>query len=297
MMKDLESPPTAAFGDFALSGLSDWWLRQCQKVVDRRKNRWLRRPLKWALRGWVDTCCWGLRLRLASSGNVSEQRLLYWPDGIDRLERHAISESLSSGGTFLDIGANAGLYSLWVAAMQRDDVRVEAFEPDAGLCERLKANLRRNSIRNVRLHECALGEADGLGALIRNGTNLGCNYVTAAGNAEKPIRVRRLPKVLRALGVTQIKALKIDVEGTEENVLRPLFEDVSRDLWPSLVICEMERRYSSTPAAELLQTVGYELQQRTRMNGIFRLSRSSDNSAASQPITENAPAARTIVSC
>ena len=65
---------------------------------------------------------WGLRLRLHPLGNGCEKNALFTPQMYDVMERdvlaQAIERKLAAGAsfTFVDVGANVGLYSLFVAA-------------------------------------------------------------------------------------------------------------------------------------------------------------------------------------
>ncbi len=52
------------------------------------------------------------------------------------------------------------------------------------------------------------------------------------------VRLEPLTAVLAEQGITRIDALKIDVEGMEDSVLFPFFEQSSRSLWPLLIIIE-----------------------------------------------------------
>lgn len=264
-----------AWGCYALPRGKLRWLAVCQKLKHRRLNLWVRHLLKRSVRGWVDTTVWGLRLRLASEGNLSEQRLLYSPRVVDSVERHAIRDTLQGGGVFVDIGANAGVYSFWAAAQCGAEVTVEAFEPDPQLCARLESNLRRNNLDHVRLHAFALGEADGTAHLIRGTANLGCNQVSADDGEGEQITIRRLPGVLRSLQVPAVDVLKIDVEGGECSVLRPLFEELPHHTWPRLIVCELAGNPKTVPVTDLLLSHGYHLERQTRMNGLFRRERGS----------------------
>jgi hypothetical protein len=80
--------------------------------VSHRLALWLRKPLKSALPEYTDVLVWGLRLRLRSRGNLSEQRLILMPQFLDHRELSTLADFMSGGGVFLDIGANAGVYSL-----------------------------------------------------------------------------------------------------------------------------------------------------------------------------------------
>ncbi len=241
----------------------------------RRLVLWLRKPLKRVLSDWTDVTVWGLRLRLFPKGNLSEQRILLMPQYFDRAERLALANELAGGGVFLDIGANIGSYSLWAASLGTD-VRVEAFEPDTELCDRLRFNLKTNKLgERVKVNNMALGCEAGTMFLSRGEINRGQNQVvetSTAGAAE--VRVETLPGFLRGAGIKQITALKIDVEGHEVAVLQPMFDEVPRSVWPPLIVCEIEKKYRSASDLavwELLVDAGYVMEKRVRINGLFRL--------------------------
>lgn len=277
------SPLDAPWGAFAPRGWRAAWLRLLHGVPFRRLALWLRRPLKNNLGDWVDLEVWGLRLRVRAKGNLSEQRLILMPAHLDRTERDTLARELREGGVFLDIGANAGVYSLWVASLRRPGVSVHAFEPDPELCARLRRNLSANALDAVSLHACALGRSEGVATLVAGDGNKGENHVetapaphsAAAGNrAAAPVGVTvpltTLPAWLRAQNLARIDALKIDVEGHELDVLEPLFADAPRAAWPRLVICE-DVHDGDDRLAKLLTSRGYALATRGRLNGIYRL--------------------------
>ncbi|MEY3395634.1 MAG: hypothetical protein RL346_1870 [Verrucomicrobiota bacterium] len=236
----------------------------------RRLALWLRKPLKKTLKGWVDIRVWGLHLRLRSTGNLSEQRVIYMPQYFDSVERHEIAKALQAGGTFFDIGANAGAYSLWVASLQLPGVRIEAFEPDPKLCESLHFNLRSNSIDSVRVHGVALGNRDGLVSLLAEAENKGENrIVDDAGEDTLQVEMTTLPAFIRQHQITRIDAMKIDIEGHEMNALTPLFESCPRSVWPGIVICELIHD-TDMGLNKLLQDHGYQLYGKGRLNGIYK---------------------------
>jgi len=264
-----QSPP---WGTFALRGWRAAWVRMLHALptgsAGRRLALWLRRPVKHALGDTVDAEIWRLKLRLCLRGNLSEQRLLFMPQHLDATERDCLATELKAGGCFLDIGANAGVYSLWVASACGSAVRVEAFEPDPELCERLRFNLATNQLGHVHLNALALGDHEGEVRLISGAGNKGENRVEATG-AGTAVPMTTLPAFLERAGITQIDALKIDVEGHEADVLAPLFALSPRSLWPRLLVCEVIQ-VGSDALGRLLEQQGYQLTARGRMNAIFR---------------------------
>jgi FkbM family methyltransferase len=79
---------------------------------------------------------------------------------------HLLSKLLEPGGTFIDVGANIGLYSLAAARIVGPDGRVLAFEPsprERGLLER---NVARNSLTQVVVDSRGLGNAENAQAVL-----------------------------------------------------------------------------------------------------------------------------------
>jgi FkbM family methyltransferase len=268
----------AEWGALRIGGWKGAWLSFCHSLPPlpgmRRIAMWIRKPMKILLRDWIDVTVWGLRLRLLPEGNLSEQRILFLPQFFDRAERLAIADTLASGGVFVDIGANIGAYSLWVASLG-NGIRIEAFEPDSELCKRMQFNLSTNGLDHVHIHPIALGNRCGTSSLKRNCTNRGRSRVVDHGDdSDQEVRIEQLPDFLQHAGIDQITALKIDVEGDETSVLEPLLVEEHRNVWPELIVCEIEKSCHTPDESapwKLLIDVGYELQQRTRLNGIFRL--------------------------
>ena len=270
--------PLEKWGQYNLKGWKKVWISFCHCLPPfpylRRVAMLMRKPIKVVLVDWVDVSVWGLKLRLLPKGNLSEQRILFLPQFFDRVERLAIAKSLSQGGVFVDIGANIGSYSFWVASLGKD-IKIEAFEPDVELCQRMQFNLSTNSIHNVHIHQLALGDRSGTSTLKRNEENRGqTRVVESTGASQGNVRIERLTDFLQNEQVDNITALKIDVEGNEVSVLKPLFESQYKHLWPRLIVCEIEKPCvlpADSPPWKLLNDVGYVLQSRTKLNGIFVL--------------------------
>lgn len=269
----------APWGAHQLRGWKNLWLHLCHAIPPwpglRRLALWVRKPLKTQLKNWTDAEVWGLRLRLFPKGNLSEQRVLLMPQFFDPAERAALADVLAQGGTFFDIGANIGAYSLWTSSVS-DSVRIEAFEPDQELCDRLRFNLETNALTSrVHINNLALGRQAGTMQLVQDEANRGQNQVLEASNeSQHTVQVETLHSFQTNQGIQDLAALKIDIEGGEVDVMEPYFDQMPRAQWPRLVICEVGREYKTAdelPIWKLLEGAGYQLETRTRMNGIFRL--------------------------
>jgi FkbM family methyltransferase len=269
-------PTDAPWGTYAPRGWRRTWLKLLHSLPAgsrwRRLALWLRRPLKNRFDDWVDIQVWGLKLRLHSKGNLSEQRLLLMPQFLDTTEREALAEFLRDGGIFFDIGANAGVYSLWIASLRNPNIRGEAFEPDPELCAQFAVNIAVNAMTNVRMNSCALGRTEGMVTLVAGAGNKGENHVESADPTAthgQAVKMTTLPAFLSTRDITRIDALKIDVEGYEVDVLEPFFTNVPASAWPRLLICEVIKD-GDHHLADLLAKHGYRLSATGRLNGIYR---------------------------
>lgn len=233
----------------------------------------MRRPLKYGARGPLDIRLWGLKLRLNPRGNLSEERWLFLPQFSDPTERRLLIEALRPGGVFFDIGANAGFYSFWVWSHFKDQVRIEAFEPDPEICRRIRFNLAANNIDSLHLNSIALSDRSGVARLQIGEKNRGTNRLDTTAEEGVEVEMVSLNEFVRREGVTSIDAMKIDVEGHETTILGHFFDHAPREVYPRLLICEtLDPRQSDDPLRTLIENAGYRLVARGRMNTVFRLS-------------------------
>ncbi len=158
---------------------------------------------------------------------------------------------------FLDIGANAGFYSAFVAA-KRLAKEVIAFEPDPGNFARLMANLEANNLQEeVWALQTALGDAAGEVTLTEAGAhNRGESYIAQADMPAGAVthRVRQV----RFDDEYQIKGkhilIKMDIEGYEFHALAGM-ERTLRDNMCYLQVELFSERLEELQA--LFQRLGY----------------------------------------
>lgn len=241
----------------------------------RRLALWLRHPLKHRLQGPVDTDTWGLKLRLMPRGNLCESRWLFMPQFIDRTEREFMRAHLPADGTFVDIGANAGLYSVWAAsACFHGKGTVLAIEPDPELQRRITFNRDLNQLDNLHIAPCALGDTDGNASLVVGGKNRGENQLANSatdGDAaadEVSVPVRTLAGLLAERNIDRIDGLKIDIEGNEHAVMRHFFDTAPESLWPRFLIFESCTEAQAESMQALAESKGYRTAARGRLNTI-----------------------------
>src|SRR4051812_32380093 len=156
------------------------WLDQAAIALTRSMpNNWLglrlailfRRIVTTRLgRGALDTELWGMRLRLHALGNGCEKNALFTPQMFDVMERGILADAIGKKPgatfTFVDIGANVGLYSLFVAARAGTRARILAIEPQPGILDRLRFNLAANPGVKVNVLPIAVSDREGTVELV-----------------------------------------------------------------------------------------------------------------------------------
>jgi FkbM family methyltransferase len=208
----------------------------------------LRKPIKYGDGRPLDVTIWGHKLRLLPRGNMSEIKLLFAPQFFDRDELALLARHLRPGATFIDIGANVGVYSFWAARLVGQGGRILAVEPDPEMRRRLEFNLQSNACTQVEVCPVALSDHQGEGELLVNPAQRGENTLArveaAAAGGERVVQRVTLDTLVHLLvsrGVTSVDALKIDIEGHEPVVLGHFFAHADPALWPRLAITEFKR--------------------------------------------------------
>ena len=168
------------------------------------------------------------------SGNYIDDRILalglYERPELELL-RDLLVAHRGSEGVVLDVGANVGQHTLYLA---RHAAQVHAVEPFPPVLERLDALVERNGLRHVTVHRVGFSNRAGsLPFFAPPAQNLGTgSFDPAFRRANTPDR--ELPLVvgddwLAEHGVGRVDLVKVDVEGTERLVLEGLRRTLERD--------------------------------------------------------------------
>jgi len=228
----------------------------------------------------ADVHAFGLSLRLYPRDNLSEKRAFLTPQCFDPQELAALRSAMGPGRTFIDAGANAGLYALIAAKAGGPASRVIAVEPRSQMRRRIAFNARQNALGNIEISGVALADYEGEDALRYVPDNLGAPALTGPQTpGGEAVRVTTLPRLMDEMRVTQVHALKIDAQGGEAVILRAFFAGADQARWPDLLIVEradLEGR-NNPDAAQLALARGYRIVETTRMNQILRLTPAGDS--------------------
>lgn len=153
-------------------------------------------------------------------------------------ELNALATIVRPGDVVLDVGANIGYLTCYLAHLTGSTGHVFAVEPDPELIDLLKHNVANNGYDTVTIAQLVLGPHNGVVELWRSRNNLGrhslypANVPDAAGTTS--VQQRRGDQFWRDnLSSGQVGVLKLDVEGAELDVLRsaPGLLGATRDVW------------------------------------------------------------------
>ena len=193
-----------------------------------------------------------LRLLESAGGAGGEQRVL------ERLVAF-----LKPDDVVFDIGANVGLYTVFLARVVGDGGRAISFEPESRTYAHLLDNLKLNALTNVRCFRKALGERSGRAKLYSGEVIGGASLVHAHGGDDpgEVVDIVEGDQLVLAEDLPLPRAVKIDVEGYEYAVIQGLRRTLA-DHACELVCCEVHP--ARLPAdvkpemiVDLLRSVGF----------------------------------------
>lgn len=131
-----------------------------------------------------------------------------------------IAELLKPGDTFIDVGANSGFFTLLASRRVGEAGRVLSFEPVPSMRKRLLENISLNDMSNIRVHDVAISNAEGLLPLFEGPEgHKGTSSLRHLDNSAATIEVKTLPLDTFGEVLPAVKLVKIDVEGAEHLVL------------------------------------------------------------------------------
>jgi FkbM family methyltransferase len=180
-----------------------------------------------------------------------------------------LAERLRPGMTFVDAGANEGLYTLFGARRVGPQGRVLSVEPSTREFERLKSNVAANRLGNVLLVRAALSDRVGTAMLqVAENRHSGQNTLGSFAYAiqlyeQSETDVIPLDVLCKRHGIDRIDVLKMDVEGAELSILRGATSMLRRH--PPIILFELfnrslhQQQASTQEVVDLLLALDYKL--------------------------------------
>jgi len=160
------------------------------------------------------------------------------------------------GAVILEVGANIGAHTVFLARAAGPQGRVFAFEPQRIVYQTLCANLALNSITNVTCWHAAIGRASGEVRVPTIDYTQPNNFGgVALGGARAGEAVPVL--TIDSLGLARCALIKVDVEGMEQEVVEGAVATLGR--CKPLLYIENDRREKSASLIRSLDALGYTL--------------------------------------
>ena len=151
--------------------------------------------------------------------------------------------------TVVDLGSHVGVSVLWFHGMY-PNAEIVAVEPHPGTFRRLQRNV--GHLDRVRLVNAAVADSNGRRTLFSSDESWAASLrrQPELTNAEE-VTCRRLDDLLEELGIRSVDVLKLDIEGSEGEVLS-CFAGLGR---VGTLICEYHRELNGIDAFEFIRTL------------------------------------------
>ncbi|MFP3921348.1 MAG: FkbM family methyltransferase [Dichotomicrobium sp.] len=218
-----------------------------------------------------------VRARVYPRTNLCEKRVFAAAQFYDRAERRALSRALANSDSepfvFVDLGANVGVYTLWMVSEARRlgrRMRALAVEADPETFARLTTNLALSDADDATAVQCAVGARAGEAHILGHGDNRGQHSIAPEAGADgATVPVHPLDTLCAEHGLDRIDAMKVDLEGLDHDVLSAFFTSAPKALWPHWIVVEAGKQ-ADAPVVSLCSRHGYRLVERTKLNAVFR---------------------------
>ncbi|MBU2855950.1 FkbM family methyltransferase [Acidithiobacillus ferrooxidans] len=219
----------------------------------------------WKFGSFVSTFDDGISLWIDLSDHIESQVYLHDMQEGDRGLIRLLRRQWTAGKTFIDIGANIGVYTAMAAKRIGSGGMVYAFEPVQRTFKRMEDNIKLNNFANVKTYNIALSSTTGTASIwIPKHNNLGMSslHPNSTSLDEETIMAITLDRWVKQEKINTVDIIKIDVEGHELEVLKGALDTITK-LRP-IIALELSREHlgragtSPEDIAELLITCGYQ---------------------------------------
>jgi FkbM family methyltransferase len=221
-----------------------------------RKSSWLGRLLRWPLRllppGMIVPVLQG-PLR-GARWIVGASTHGAWLGSYEMPMQRCFTEVVHTGDVVLDIGANAGFYTLLAARFTAPNGHVFAFEPLPANLEVLRRHMTLNQVTHVQIMPIALADQNGE-TFFRTAMNNSMGHLTSDGDLR--VTVRSLDALLAEGTIPLPNVLKVDVEGAELRVLQGAKQLLSQ-AHPTIILATHGSQVRAD-CLQLLKEQGYQV--------------------------------------
>ena len=193
--------------------------------------------------------------------------------GRGSLEKRTFLRLLRLGDLAVDVGANAGYFTLLFSDIVGASGEVHAFEPVAPTFDRLTRMIRSDrQFDNVTLNCAACGDVDGIATMMVPGGDWGQaalvrhdagSWASAENVTRYQTPIVRLDRYVASRRFAKVDFVKLDAEGAELGVLKGLADTIARyrPLLSIEIYSEWTRAFGYEPAdlVRLVESLGYDV--------------------------------------
>ena len=191
-------------------------------------------------------------------------------------EINFLIHNLEKDGAFIDIGANYGYYSQTLSYYNLVN-KIISIEPNKKFLSRIQDNYsllldHKKNVSPIIVENLAVSDTKEY-AFLNLELGLGSAYLQKEESLKSiKISCDTLVNILFKNDIKKISGIKIDIEGHEDKALIPFFNDVSKELYPKIILIEYTSKINwSLDVIAYLKELGYEEQFRTKANMALKL--------------------------
>ena len=173
-----------------------------------------------------------------------------------------LTQFLLPGDTFIDIGSHIGYYSLMARQIVGDTGNIYSFEARPDIFGVMLSSIQINSYRNMTAFNCAISDQEQLVEFSICDHDEGLSSLADIGGRKISVFSTTLDALHNRLKFSQVRVVKIDVEGFEAAVIRG-GRNFFRDVMPENVAFEVNNeirgveKHQDQPLRAYFATMGY----------------------------------------
>ncbi len=175
-------------------------------------------------------------------------------------------EHLPPGGTVVDVGAQIGVFTGFIAHHSPDAV-VHSFEPMSDNYAMLEQNIAGNHFRNVHPHQQAVSSEEGELKLYLSDDNTGMHSLYRPSEKYETVQSVAFNTLYQKIGIDHCDVLKLDCEGAEYDIIGGASPEVLEKT--KAIVMEYHNPEKNPAMLERLKAAGFEVIQSASQALIF----------------------------
>jgi FkbM family methyltransferase len=210
----------------------------------------------------------GKKMTIGRDTGIAMASLLFWHglDGHEPGTSRTLRFFFERAATFVDVGANCGLYSI-LGPLWNPKLQVVAFEPVPAIFEGLQRNVRLNQLEScVHCENLALSSQSGRATLFlpmpegldleTTGTLVNESWQARKGSPRFDVEAVRFDEY-EGRHPIRVDLVKIDVEDFEASVLEGMHATIMRDR--PFIVCEvLPRTHRNQRTRDIVEALNYQ---------------------------------------